>query len=1160
MRIIHLADLHFQRDRYDEAAASIHTARDDGKAHGVDLFAIAGDTWDGPVQNTAGSRFADFLELIKGLADVAPVAMIYGTPSHDTDGSLEVFERIQAEHQIVILRPGKPYFLGGHPGDRSRPVLREHAISDRDSLLLFGVPEPNKKWLLANGGAIGKDEADEAARSAMRALLLGLGGMRREHAELPCVLLYHGQVSGAKTGTGYTADSGLAVSRDDLAAVGADYIALGDIHEPQQIPGLPAYYPGAIYPINWGETHKAGCNAVDLRPVDVEGGYAYGYTLSRLDFPHAQRLKIAHTYGQEWTGSVSGRRVWVETTCTREEAAGIDTDALLDKLLSAGALPGSQVTLNILPTETVRAGDIASKATLREKVQVWAGNSGIDASDSILAKADEIEREQSVVSGHANGAHIRYTRLRLRGAIGIWKKSRKDDIDLDLEALGAGVLAFASPNGAGKTTILENMHPWPCMLTRDGTLKDHFRLKDSCRDLYFTDDRTGYRYRALISIRADIASGAAEYFLYCDKGQGYEPLPGINGRKEPYEEAINGLFGSLELYLRTAFSSQRPSKYAPDLSEATKGQRKALFAELSGIDYLDAYKLAAKGKADALEESARELQALIAVTAGVDEEIKNIDARCVSLAQDARKAEESIKDTSARLEVLSRRRDGLRADIDAIEGKASRRAKITTEISVLLSQIKAIEQEVEGFRQAAEGRAAAELELSTFDTMTREAATLAAQKALVDEYNREALEADRKAREDIAARRSAAQLKLDGAIRVLQDLERKLARIEGQLSEPIQDACPTCGQSLPKAKRDELIARHTELSEIRTRLDIESAAATGKVSRAENELSSIVDLPPCSLQVFPAAARLKELHDALDWIDAPALRETIRKADEATVRSAAGHDKIAYLRNDLQSHQLEADALDIDLADRPALTAEFARAEQEYTSLRNEHQAATSALAAAKASVEAEGRARESALARSKQREYSMAQLTKVMPEVAEYRLLERACGADGIQALELDALAPGIAEIANRLLSSSGNTGRIEFRTTRIGGKGSKTKQIEDFLVYYIDDAGEEQEISTLSGGESVWIRKALYDAFAVIRARNTGIQFLTVFLDEADGALDPEARMRYLRMLETAHAEAGRYQTIIVTHSTELQAMVSQTINVADLGPRAMQEESAA
>ena len=38
---------------------------------------------------------------------------------------------------------------------------------------------------------------------------------------------------------------------------------------------------------------------------------------------------------------------------------------------------------------------------------------------------------------------------------------------------------------------------------------------------------------------------------------------------------------------------------------------------------------------------------------------------------------------------------------------------------------------------------------------------------------------------------------------------------------------------------------------------------------------------------------------------------------------------------------------------------------------------------------------------------------------------------------------------------------------------------------------------------------------------------------------------------MLEAAHRESGRYQTILITHSRELQAMVSQIIDVTALGP---------
>ena len=147
--------------------------------------------------------------------------------------------------------------------------------------------------------------------------------------------------------------------------------------------------------------------------------------------------------------------------------------------------------------------------------------------------------------------------------------------------------------------------------------------------------------------------------------------------------------------------------------------------------------------------------------------------------------------------------------------------------------------------------------------------------------------------------------------------------------------------------------------------------------------------------------------------------------------------------------------------------------------------------------------------------------------------------------------MGPGIAEVANRLLSSAyGSRFQLEFRTTRLAGKGSKTKQVEDFSIWILDsEDGTEQELSTLSGGESVWIKRALYDAFGIIRDRNTGTRFLTVFADEADGALDPDAKARYVTMLQQAHQESGRRHTLIITHSPEAQEMIGQKIEMNDL-----------
>ena len=118
------------------------------------------------------------------------------------------------------------------------------------------------------------------------------------------------------------------------------------------------------------------------------------------------------------------------------------------------------------------------------------------------------------------------------------------------------------------------------------------------------------------------------------------------------------------------------------------------------------------------------------------------------------------------------------------------------------------------------------------------------------------------------------------------------------------------------------------------------------------------------------------------------------------------------------------------------------------------------------------------------------------------------------------------------------------------MGGAGKKTKQIEDFLIYVIDsEDGEPVLLENKSGGEAVWIKRAIYDAFAVIRKRNTGFAFLTCFQDEADGALDSAAKTAYCRMLEAAHAESALRHTVIITHREEVKAMIPQKIDMEEL-----------
>jgi exonuclease SbcC len=1170
MRILHLADLHFRESAYDDCKASIDACIAEHRRDPFDLIAIAGDTWDGPVQNSARARFNDFLELIRGLADCAPVAMIYGTPSHDTEGSLDVFEYLDTRYGITMLRPGSSYFLVHRPVEERGEIVESTHTFDCAKLLLFGVPEPNKKWLLANQEATGKDEADLAVQGSMKALFLGLAGMRKQHQDLPCVLLYHGQVRGAKTATGYTADSGIAVTRDDLAMVGADYYALGDIHLPQQIGDIPAYYSGKLYTGNWNETnYKPGANVVEIRDhggIGFDGDDLYPAKgkeaiISRLDFPHPQRIKIAgHWPSEAVLPSFAGKETWLELTATREEAAGIDTDKELDALIRGGALPGSKVTLNILPTETVRAGDITEKKALRDKLKIQADNSGQTYPDSVYAKADELEREAAAHGAVLKGAHLRINKLVLRGAIGIWKNQKKDEVVLDLDKYGPGVIALVGSNGAGKSTILENLHPWPQLLTRSGKLTGHFRLKDSCRDLYFTDELTGTKYRAYITIRADIESGAAEYYLYLDNGGTWEPLPGINGRKEPYEQAVNELFGSMLLYLRTAFQTQRPTKDSPDLSETTKGERKELFAELSGMDYLDTYRSMAKGNADAIDSELVRIRAVIEAAADVDDVINRLNSEIREAVGSVKAKEGSLKEIEVRGLELKISLDNATRTLTVLERKQSRRDDIQVSLAELSAEIDRSILDMESFRRAADGRKKAEAEVKRIEALQAEYDQLKAEKAKLDEAHRKALIAHQEVLREIEVQRKEAQAQLDTVRKGKAAINQDIAVLLSQISKPIEDHCPTCKQLLPEETRRELTETRKEAVEKLEVLKAKGKASEDEEKKAIETLAAIETPPPPEPEAFSGKARMEDLESDLSLSDIDDARKQVHDADlaETRIKDAEARIKSAKEKQAILASEEKDLTADLEALPEARVTVETVQAEYEDT--RIEYSDTKAEIAALNATREASEKSLAESERRRLAREQAQDEVETKESELSDWRILEKACGPDGIQALELDALAPSIAEVANRLLAVQNPRYSVEFRTQKESGKGSKKKEIETFEIYILDsETGMEQEIGTLSGGEGVWIKRAIYDAFAAIRAKNTGIMFLTVFQDETDGALDPANRMDYLRMMEAAHGESGRYQTLLITHSTELQAMVSQVIDVWALEGRQVEGVSA-
>ena len=163
--------------------------------------------------------------------------------------------------------------------------------------------------------------------------------------------------------------------------------------------------------------------------------------------------------------------------------------------------------------------------------------------------------------------------------------------------------------------------------------------------------------------------------------------------------------------------------------------------------------------------------------------------------------------------------------------------------------------------------------------------------------------------------------------------------------------------------------------------------------------------------------------------------------------------------------------------------------------------------------------------------------------QAEQWRLVQQACGKDGIPALEIDASGGEVTRIANELLTKNfGTEFQIQFETTRRTKDGKK--QTETFDIKVFRSNGKEQQAKTLSGGEKVWVEQAVEDAIRVFLDEKSQREYATIFADERDGALSAENKQRFLDMIQQSMVMSNRYHYLMITHTPELLAQIPQRI----------------
>ena len=195
---LHVPDARIHPEWHRRAIASLTTLAETVERVRPALVTLPGDLYEGGIQNSEAAGFPAFIALIRRILNVCPIAAVSGTPSHDAPGAYKALAALDGKYDFVLLQPGRAYAID------SDNLFDCDSLPDRShsNLLVFGLPEPSREWLLAketNGS-----DATEALKTHLRAILLGYGAIRAEYPDVPCVFLFHGVVAGATMQNGQT--------------------------------------------------------------------------------------------------------------------------------------------------------------------------------------------------------------------------------------------------------------------------------------------------------------------------------------------------------------------------------------------------------------------------------------------------------------------------------------------------------------------------------------------------------------------------------------------------------------------------------------------------------------------------------------------------------------------------------------------------------------------------------------------------------------------------------------------------------------------------------------------------------------------------------------------------------------------------------------------
>jgi DNA repair exonuclease SbcCD nuclease subunit len=362
MILAHFSDIHIsERHPYyslDDQLQALMGMTETAQTQGADAAVIAGDLFDRQLPTATERQVA--CAWIRELSTSVPVVIVRG--NHDGCGELGL--------------------LHGNPNcaDGFRIISPLCPVST----IFVCIPWPRRSVVEAHMAKIGKEVSCD---DIMRDLLSSVGATIRDgHPERRyTVVVGHLEVAEAKLCSGQPTIGrcDLPVSVGDLQDLGADYVALGHIHQHQTL-ARGVVYGGSTWQTRWGEDTDKGCTLVDLYTGEIER------IQSKLP-----RMVDACMDGDFCAAYFEGRHVRLGYRAQANEATRAHREAQerRDMILRGGAL-SCRIVPTVSPSAIARNPEVAAASSMQDKLRTyWLAGDGEPARseeiNSKLRDADE---------------------------------------------------------------------------------------------------------------------------------------------------------------------------------------------------------------------------------------------------------------------------------------------------------------------------------------------------------------------------------------------------------------------------------------------------------------------------------------------------------------------------------------------------------------------------------------------------------------------------------------------------------------------------------------------------------------------------------------------------------------------------------------------------